>query len=100
MCPVRLQHGTCLSIEACCARAVGCCLFSSRDAGSVRITYSAEQDDVVGFQVVGTTLRQVTASAEGVGVLTIDHPACVYATCKGTANISSPAIYAERSGHV
>ena len=39
-------------------RAVGCCLFSSRDAGSV--------DYVVGLQVSGTTLQQVTASAEGI----------------------------------
>ena len=47
--------------------AVGCCLFSSREAGSVSISYSASVDDVLGLQVDGTTLRQVTASAEGVG---------------------------------
>ena len=52
-------------------RAVGCSLFSSRDAGSVRISYNASVDDVVGLQVAGTTLRQVTALAEGIGA--IDH---------------------------
>ena len=36
------------------ALAVGCCLFSSREAGSVSISYSASVDDVVGLQVVGT----------------------------------------------
>ena len=74
-----VQHGACLSIEAWCPRAVGCCLFSSRDAGSGRISYSASVDDVVGLQVVGTTLRQVTALAEGIGdieILTVDSPAC------------------------
>ena len=36
------------------ALAVGCCLFSSSEAGSVSISYSASVDDVVGLQVVGT----------------------------------------------
>ena len=36
------------------ALAVGCCLLSSREAGSVSISYSASVDDVVGLQVVGT----------------------------------------------
>jgi len=31
-------------------------------------------DDVVGLQVVGTTLRQVTASAEGICVIDRRHP--------------------------
>ena len=35
------------------ALAVGGCLFSSRDAGSVSISYSASVDDVVGLPVVG-----------------------------------------------
>ena len=56
-----------LSKLAAPARAVGCCLFSSSDAGSVRISYSASVYDVVGLKVVDTTLRKVTASAEGVG---------------------------------
>ena len=61
----------------------------------------ASMNIVVGFQVVGATLRQVTASAESIGyILTVDPPACDSATCKGTANISSPATYGERSGHV
>ena len=47
------------------ARAVGCCLFSSWDTRSFRISYSVSVDHAVGLQVV--TLRQVTSSAEGVG---------------------------------
>ena len=31
------------------ALAVGCCLFSSKEAGSVSISYSAPVDDVVEF---------------------------------------------------
>ena len=49
------------------ARTVRCSLFSSRDAGSVRSSYSTSVDDVLGLEVGGTTLRQATASAEGVG---------------------------------
>ena len=49
---------------------------------------------VIGLQVVGTTLRQVTTLAERVG--DIDRRL----SCKGTANISSPATYADKSGHV
>ena len=55
------------------ARAGGCCLFSQRDAGSVRINYSPSVDDVVGLQVVAITLRQVTAS-----VLFCKHNVFVY----------------------
>ena len=40
-------------------RAVGCCLFSSRDAGSV--------DDVVRLRIFVSTLRHVRALAEGIG---------------------------------
>ena len=53
------------------ALAVDWCIFISREAGSVSISYSASVDDVVELQVDGTTLRQVTASAEGVGDVTV-----------------------------
>ena len=52
-CRVRMRQGACLSKLAVTARTVGCCMISSRGAGSVRISYSASVDDVVGFQVLG-----------------------------------------------
>ena len=70
------------------ATAVGCCLFLSRDAGSVRISYSASVDDVVGLRVVGT-LRYGKSSRQlkVYEILTVDLPP---PTCKGTATVSRP----------
>ena len=79
-----------LSKLAAPARAVGCCLFSSRDAGSVRINYSPLVDDVVRLQVVAITLWQVTASAEGVGNINCrpSYPTSDCVTCKRYTTVS------------
>ena len=67
LCPVRVQHATSahvyLSKLVAPARAVGCCLFSSRKGGSVSNSYSAPVDDVVGLQEVGT-LRYARSSRQ------------------------------------
>ena len=63
-------------------RADGCCLFSSRDAGSV--------DDVVGLQVVGT-LRYGKSPRQLQEILTVDLFPSECATCKGIATITRPS---------
>ena len=60
-----VQHGACLSTETCCpdqGSRVLSVLIEGRWLSQNQVV-----DDVVGLQMAGTTLRQVSASAEDIG---------------------------------